>query len=173
MSDEDLAYIGAAVLYLADLAIPLPALEIAVLETCFLPDATRQLEHLADILKTYPCLKYLQLVVDSTHRNFDDDEGLPAGHMLPEEKAARKAVEALSNRGLCLEFFTLAMRFPEHDYVWSASETHLRVRPDPKLSETISAKALERDMDMYGDLKMCNFEELVKEEAGFMCDYER
>jgi hypothetical protein len=28
-------------------------------------------------------------------------------------------------------------------------------------------------MDQYGDLLICNFEELVKAKTGFMCDYER
>ena len=71
------------------------------------------------------------------------------------------------------DFFTLPTRFPEHDSVYCASDCHLRVRSDPKQSETISEKALKRRMDRYGGLQMCNFEELVKAKTEFACDYER
>jgi hypothetical protein len=144
-----------------------------VLEVCFPSDVTRQLERLADILKTYPCLTYLQLIVDSSARDHENEDDPPYGHMLPEELAARKAIKVLSRCGLRLAFFTLAMRYPEHDYVVSASEYHLRVHSDPALCETVSGKVLEHDMDMYGDLRICNFEELVKRKTGFEADYVR
>jgi hypothetical protein len=47
----------------------------------------------------------------------------------------------------------------------------LRVRSDPTKSETVSEKTLKRSVEMYGDLKMCNWEELVKAKTGFVCDY--
>jgi hypothetical protein len=170
MSDEDLAYIGIAVPYLVDLAITFPGLEMDKTETKHNADLIQLLERLGDTLMTYPRLKCLQLIVDSSEYEWLNDEDL---RISLRKKVARKAIVILSNRGLRLDFFTLATRFPEHDYVYCVSDCHLRVRSDPTQSEAISEKALKRRMNRYGDLQICNFEELVKAKTGFACGYER
>jgi predicted HAD superfamily Cof-like phosphohydrolase len=126
-------------------------------------DLVQQLDDLADILKTFPYLRYLQLIVPSDDRPDGIPVEPPISRASVVEKTARKAMKVLCDRGLSLEFFTLEIRYPEHQHTYAVEDCHLRVRASP---ETVSEKVLGRQMDRFGDLKYVTFEELVKRETG-------
>jgi hypothetical protein len=165
MRTKDLTYIGSTCPYLTDLAIPFPNIADA-LPGAYLDNHIKlQLENLADVLSnSFPHLEYLQLVASGAHRDF-----FP-GFVSPLERITRAVVEILSGHGLQLRFFTIALRNNEWPHMYEAEARHLRVRSDPKLSETIGEKALKRDMAVYGDCKRCNFERVVQKKTGFVYD---
>ncbi|KAI4955219.1 hypothetical protein J4E91_001077 [Alternaria rosae] len=123
-----------------------------------------ELKGLADVLRAYPNLKYLQLVAMSDERDLYQN-------ISPLESITRQFISHLSKSGLSIDFFTVALRSLEHKNDLGAETCHLRVRSNPELYETISEKALNRDMDTFGDTISCSFEHFAPSKTGFVYDY--
>ncbi|KAH6872705.1 hypothetical protein BKA58DRAFT_438807 [Alternaria rosae] len=123
-----------------------------------------ELKGLADVLRAYPNLKYLQLVARSDERDLYQN-------ISPLESITRQFISHLSKSGLSIDFFTVALRSFEHKNDLGAETCHLRVRSNPELYETISEKALKRDMDTFGDTISCSFEHFAPSKTGFVYDY--
>ncbi|KAI4928421.1 uncharacterized protein J4E92_005907 [Alternaria infectoria] len=164
MSHEDLSYIGIVCPYLTDLAIACPLIEIAVIDNNLDAHMKAQLKGLANVLRAYPHLKYLQLVARGDERYLYYD-------VSPLESITRQVIKHLSECGLSIDFFTVALRSLEHKDDMGAETCHLRVRSNPELHETISDKALKRDMETFGDVISCSFEHFVPTKTGSVYDY--
>jgi hypothetical protein len=121
-------------------------------------------------LKEFPSLKYLQLVGNSDYSSLDGEDKQPYGYVPVIERVAREAIEILSNKGLRLDFFTVAMRDQEIPSFRDTADCHLRVREDPTLSEEISEKALKCSMEELGDLRRCIIHNVVEERIGHRLD---
>ncbi|KAI4633144.1 hypothetical protein J4E80_000507 [Alternaria sp. BMP 0032] len=161
---EDLVYIGNACPYLTDLAIAFPDIADTFLGAYLDAYVKLQLKALADVLKAYQNLKYLQLIASGAHRD------LSPGYVSPLERITRLVIKSLAEHGLQIEYFTIALRNDEHPHAYGAEACHLRVHPDADLSETVGEKTLKRDMAMYGDCLRCNFEDVVQKKTGFAYD---
>lgn len=125
-----------------------------------------ELKGLADVLRAYPNLKYLQLVARSDERELYQD-------VSPLESITRQVISHLSKSGLSIDFFTVALRSLEHKNYSGAETCHLRVRSNHELFETINEKALKPDMETFGDTISCSFEHFVPTKTGFVFDYFR
>ena len=87
------------------------------------------------------------------------------------ERAAHEIIQLLSTSGLSIQLFTAASKNNELPYQDGAETCHLRVRSDASRSETISEKALQREMEMYRDLSRCYFGIVIDEKTGFVSSY--
>jgi hypothetical protein len=164
LSIDDLAYIGRACPHLTELAITCPLIEWAVIDDVIDADLKLHLQELADVLRTFPNLKYLQLIARGDGR----DIYYESSHL---EGITRQVISLLAGYGLRIDYFTVALRCTFHTYEKGAEDCHLRVRSDPDLCETIGEKALKRDMEVFGDTMPCIFEHLVTRKTGFVYDY--